>query len=486
MRYVSLAIVTALLGSASVSIAQQPLLTGQSAFTDWNQQQPGVRHKITLADLPEPKPEEAVNNTAHVVPKPADAWPVAPAGFKVTLYAGGDTKPMQRADNTEHMRLSGGTFTEPRLIRTAPNGDLFLADSGAGILFVMRGVGADGKAAQIEKFATGLDHPFGISFYPATDPRYVYVGNATTIQRFAYHSGDLHATGAAETIVPDIPGYAQLTGGGHWTRDVTFTKDGQHMLVSVGSGSNVDDADTHPREFHRADVLEYTPDGKFVEVYAHGIRNCVGEAINPTTGQLWCSTNERDNLGNHLVPDYVTSVPEGSFFGWPWYYMGGHKDPRLPDPCADGTGPNLQAPALTADQAASCKRIDLSSKVSTPDVLVQPHMASLEMVFYPTGPVAPTKTGFPVTRFPADYLGGAFAAEHGSWNRKNRAGYELIYIPMKNGHATGEYDDFLTGFVTADGQVWGRPVGVAVGNDGSLFVTDDGSRSVWHVVYTGK
>ena len=453
-----------------------PLLTGQAAFTDYSQQKPGVRHKITVADLPQPKPDESVSNQPHVVPRPANAWPVAPAGFKVTLYAGGDNAPLQRSDATEHMARSKGTFTQPRLIRTAPNGDLFLADSGAGTIYVLRGTGTDGKAAQMEEFATGLDHPFGIAFYPADNPRFVYVGNATTVQRLPYKAGDLHASGPAETIVPDIPGYAQLAGGGHWTRDVVFTQDGQHMLVSVGSGSNVDDADTHPREFHRADVLEYTPDGKFVEVYASGIRNCVGEAINPITGQLWCSTNERDNLGNHLVPDYVTSVPEGSFFGWPWYYMGGHQDPRLPQPCANGTGPNLQAVALTSDQARSCQRVDLSAKVKTPDVLVQPHMASLEMVFYPTAR----------SSFPQSFSGNAFAAEHGSWNREKRAGYEVIRIPMQDGKATGEYDDFLTGFVTADGQVWGRPVGVAVGKDGSLFVTDDGSRSVWHVTYTGK
>jgi glucose/arabinose dehydrogenase len=472
---------------------QQPLLTGQSAFTDWNQQAPGVRHKITLADLPEPHPDESVQNSPRVIPRPADAWPIAPPGFKVTLYAGGDSQPLQRADATEHMKMSQGTFTQPRLIRTAPNGDIFLADSGAGTLFVLRGVGPDGKAADIEKFAIGLDHPFGIAFFPATNPQYVYVGNATTIQRFPYKSGDLHASGPVETIVPDIPGYAQLTGGGHWTRDVVFTADGQHMLVSVGSGSNVDDADTHPKEFHRADVLEYTPDGKFVEVYAHGIRNCVGEAINPVSHELWCSTNERDALGNHLVPDYVTSVPEGSFFGWPWYYMGGHKDPRLPDPCANGTGPNLQAAALTSDQAKNCKRQDISKTVKTPDVLVQPHMASLEMTFYPVSKVSlgNSQTGArqtinPVGFFPTSYDGGAFAAEHGSWNRANRAGYEVIYIPMINGKASGEYDDFLTGFVTKDGQVWGRPVGVTVGKDGSLFVTDDGSRSVWHVAYTGK
>jgi len=256
---------------------------------------------------------------------------------------------------------------------------------------------------------------------------------------------------------------------------VVFTKGGQHMLVSVGSGSNADDPDTHPKEFHRADVLEYTPEGKFIEVYAHGIRNCVGEAINPTSGQLWCSTNERDNLGNHLVPDYVTSVKEGGFYGWPWYYMGGHQDPRLPEPCANGTGPNPQAAVLTSDEAKSCKRVDLASNVITPDVLVQPHMASLEMTFYPHA-----------GEFPQQYEGDAFAAEHGSWNRANRAGYEVIRIPMHDGHGDGSYEDFLTGFVTKDGQVWGRPVGVAVANDGSLFVTDDGSRSVWHITYVGK
>jgi glucose/arabinose dehydrogenase len=479
MRVPSTSTLLALLAFAPafLPLAQaQQIATGQAPFADWNQQQPGARRKITVADLPEPKPQEAVNNTPHLIPRPNDAWPIAPAGFKVTLYAGGDAPPMQRAENKERMQLSGGTFTMPRLLRTAPNGDLFLADSGAGTIFILRGVGPDGKAARIEKFATGLDHPFGIAFYPADNPKYVYVGNATTVQRIPYHSGDLHATEAPETIVPDIPGYAQLTGGGHWTRDVVFTKDGQHLLVSVGSGSNVDDPDTHPKEFHRADVLEYTPEGKFIEVYASGIRNCVGEAINPTTGQLWCSTNERDDLSNHLVPDYVTSIKEGGFYGWPWYYMGGHQDPRLPEPCANGTGPNPQAAALTVE-AKTCNRVDLASKVITPDVLVQPHMASLEMVFYPDQK----------EQFPGQYDGNAFAAEHGSWNRANRAGYEVIRIPMHNGHAAdGSYQDFLTGFVTKNGQVWGRPVGVTVGRDGALYVSDDGSRSVWRVAYTGN
>lgn len=465
----------------------QQVLTGQAAFTDWSQQHPGVPHHLTVADIPAPDPAQSVNNTPHIVVRPKGALPIGPPGFKVALYAGGDTTPMQRADNKEYMKLSGGTFTMPRFIIAAPDGDLFLADSGAGTIFVLRGMQADGKAAQIEKFATGLDHPFGIAFYPAgPHPKWIYVGNATTIQRFPYKSGDLHADGPAQTVVPHIPGYAQLMGGGHWTRDVVFTRDGQHMLISIGSGSNVNNPDTdyersgsggEPKEFHRADILEYTPAGKFIEVYAHGIRNCVGEAINPSTGQLWCSVNERDDLGNHLVPDYITSVPQGSFFGWPWYYMGGHRDPRLPEPCANGTGPNPQLSAsLTEAQAKGCKHVDLSSQVRTPDVLVQPHMASLEMTFYPDRK----------SQFPAEYEGDAFASEHGSWNRDPRAGYEVILVPMKDGHATGEYDDFLTGFVTRQGQVWGRPVGVTVGKDGSLFVVDDGSRSVWHVTYTGK
>src|SRR5580698_2380078 len=406
-------------------------ITKQTAFSDYSQEHPGVRHHITVADLPEPTEDQSVDNGPSLVPRPEGAIPIAPKGFKVELYAQG--------------------FTEPRLIRTAPNGDLFLADSKAGAVRVLRGVGADGKAKTSETFATGLDHPFGINFYPAENPKWVYVANTTSVVRLAYKAGDLKASAAPETIVPVLPGYAQLRGGGHWTRDVAFSQDGKRMFISVGSASNVDDPHPHPREFHRADVLEYSPEGKFVKIYASGIRNCVGEAINPTTGQLWCSTNERDNLGNNLVPDYITSVKEDGFYGWPWYYMGGHQDPRLM-----GTHPELK------------------SKVLTPDVILQPHFASLEMTFY---------TG---KQFPSDYTGDGFAAEHGSWNRAHRSGYEVIRVPMHDGHATGEYEDFLTGFVTADGKVWGRPVGVTVAKDGSLFVTDDGSKTVWHVSYTGK
>lgn len=417
----------------SLSAQSTKPLTGQAAFTDYSQEHPGVRRHITVADLPAPAPEQSVDNGADMVPRPDGAWPQAPHGFKVELYAQGD-------------------FQEPRLILTAANGDLFVADSKAGEIKVLRGTNSDGKATTTQTYASGLDHPFGIAFYPnGPNPKWIYVANTTSVVRFPYKEGDLKATAAPQTIVPVLPGYAQLRGGGHWTRDVVFSKDDQRMFISVGSGSNIDDPDTHPREFHRADVLEYTPDGKFVKIYASGIRNCVGEAINPTTGQLWCSTNERDVLGNNLVPDYITHIEEGGFYGWPYYYIGGHPDPRL-----------------------AGKHPELKSKTIVPDVLLQPHFASLEMTFY---------TG---KQFPGAYDGDAFAAEHGSWNRSKRTGYEVIRVPMKNGHATGEYEDFLTGFVRADGKVWGRPVGVAVAKDGSLFVSDDGTRSIWHVIYTGK
>ncbi len=456
--------------------AAQPA-TGDAAFAGWDQQKPGTSRLITVDTLPAPAPEQSVRAQPHLVARPANAWPVAPASFTVTLYAGGDNGPGESPDQPHSQKQTqlpaSGTFQQPRLIRMAPNGDLFVADSGGGELVVLRGVKADGKADKVERFATGLDHPFGIAFYPANNPRYVYVANTTSVVRFPYRSGDLHAKGKPETVVPTLPGFAQLTGGGHWTRDVVFTQDGRHMLVSVGSGSNIDNPDDHPKEFHRADVLEYTPDGQFVKVYASGIRNCVGEAIHPSTGALWCSANERDELGNHLVPDYVTSVPEDSFFGWPWYYMGGHQDPRLPQPCGDGEAGKAQPVSATLDPA-TCTHVDLRATVRTPDVLVQPHMASLQLTFYPTAGT-----------FPQHFQGDAFVAEHGSWNRQHRAGYEVIHVPLHDGKADGSYEDFLTGFVVDDSTVWGRPVGVATGKDGSLYVTDDGSRSVWRVTYTG-
>ena len=419
----------------------QPTITGKAAFTDYSQQQvPGSRRKITVADLPAPYATQSVDNGPTLVAKPADAWPKAPAGFKVEQYATG--------------------MDEPRLIRFAPNGDLFVADSevdrkpDTGKIRVFRGVDSSGKPKEAGIYATGMAQPFGIAFYPlGPNPKWLYIGNTDTVVRFPYKNGDLKASGAPEKLV-DLPGGGRLRGGGHWTRDIVFSKDGTKMLVSVGSHSNIDDPDTHPEEFHRADILEYTPEGKFIKVYASGIRNCVGETIQPETGELWCSVNERDQLGDNLVPDYITHVQEGAFYGWPWYYMGSNQDPRH-----------------------AGKHPELNGKVTVPDVLLQPHFASLEMLFYEG------------SEFPATYKGDIFAAEHGSWNKSKRAGYEVIRVPVKDGKATGEYEDFLTGFVTPKGDVWGRPVGVAVAPDGSLYVSEDGTsfhlaclvrRRSWH------
>ena len=454
--------VCALLAFGAASQAQNspqhPVLTGQAAFTDAAHESPGTRRHLTVADLPAPAPEQSVDNGPTVVPRPANAWPIAPNGFKVDLYTTG-------LDN-------------PRLIRFAPNGDLFLAESESGKIKVFRGVDAKGNPKETSVFAEGLHQPFGIAFYPLGDnPQWVYIGDTDAIVRFPYHNGDLKASGPMEQLA-DLPGGGRLRGGGHWTRDLAFSLDGAELFASVGSHSNVDDPDTHPEEYHRADVLEFTPDGKFVKIYGWGIRNCVGEAVNPITGELWCSTNERDALGNNLVPDYITHVQEGGFYGWPWFYMGGHWDPRHHG-----------------------KHPELKDKVITPDILLEPHFASLEMTFYPTTdalrknacahlrtPAPCPHSAMPAHAFPQEYRGDAFAAEHGSWNRAQRAGYEVIMLPMHDGHAMGEYEDFLTGFTVGngDGDVWGRPVGVAVAPDGSLFVTDDGSRSIWHVTYVGK
>jgi len=419
--------------SAAASTSQPPApaaKTESSAppptapFTDYRFEKPGTTRHIRLSDLPAPFATQSATAGPKVVPRPQNAWPQAPEGFKVELYA--------------------SALNNPRLMRTAPNGDIFLAETNGGNIKVFRGMASDGKPEQVQVFATGLNTPFGIAFYPpGPDPQWVYVANMDSVVRFPYHSGDLTSSGPAQHL-------ADLASGGHHrSRDVQFSPDGKKMFVSVGSQENVDDS---PSEKNRADILEYNPDGSGLRVYASGIRNPVGIAFDPKTGQLWCSVNERDGLGNNLVPDYITHVQKGGFYGWPWWYMGGHRDPRL-----------------------AGKRPAVKGKVITPDVILQAHNASLQLTFYDG------------KQFPAEYQGDIFAAEHGSWNRSPRAGYELIRVPLhQTGHATGEYEDFLTGFVVDDDSVWGRPVGVTVAPDGTLLVSDDGSGSIWRIVYTGK
>jgi glucose/arabinose dehydrogenase len=406
-------------------------------FTDFKGEAPGNVHHITANDLPDPYATKSSAVFSRPVPR-GDAWPQAPAGFKVDLYA-------------ESLKRDDGKPISPRTIITAPNGDFFVAAQNQGEVVVFR-TGPDGKMGQMQVFASKLNLPFGLAFYPAgPNPKYLYVGDTNAILRFPYANGDMKATGDPETIVGDIP-----AGPNHFSRGVAFSLDGKKMYISVGSHTNVTDIDTDKSEFHRADILVADPntlnqDGKTIDVYASGIRNGSGLMTNPTTGELWTSTNERDELGDNIPPDYITHVQEGGFYGWPWYYTGGHPDPRFPG-----------------------KHPELKDKVIVPDVLMEPHDASLNITFYEG------------KQFPKQFKGQLFGAEHGSWNRSVRTGYEVIMAPMKNGRATGAYEDFLTGFVTPTGECWGRPVGVTVANDGSLMVTDDGTNSIWKVTYAKK
>jgi hypothetical protein len=355
----------------------------------------------------------------------------------------------------------------PRLLRVAPNGDIFVAETRENRLRVLRA--ADGADAPTENqvFTDGLDRPFGIAFFPAgDDPQWLYVANNNAVVRFPYHNGDLQARGPAQVVVPRL---CESTGG-HTTRDVAFSRDGRRLFISVGSGSNVAEGmgkkssedirlweAEHGRgaawdtETLRADILVTDPEGRQpLQIFATGIRNGAGLAVNPATGELWVSTNERDALGDDLVPDYITRVKAGGFYGWPWYYLGNHEDPRH-----------------------AGERPDLAGQARVPDVLLQAHSASLEMVFY-------TATNG-AAAFPAEYRGDAFAAFHGSWNRSSRTGYKVVRVRVEHGVPTGEYDDFLTGFVVDNRSVWGRPVGVAVAHDGALLVTEDGNGTLWRI-----
>ena len=428
--------------SAPQTTVVGPVLTGAAAFGDWHSDAPGVRRLIRPGDLPPPYASRSSSNSPDIAPRPADAVPHAPPGFAVTLFAQG---------------LRG-----PRLLRTAPNGDVFVAESGAGRIRVLRAAPGATRAAGDFVFASGLRGPFGLAFYPpGPNPRYLYVGLNNQVVRFAYQAGDTVARGAPEVVVDELA----RTTGGHVTRDVAFAPDGSRMFVSVGSGSNVAEGIGRAppegldawrsqaplgaawgSETARADVLSFTPEGGDERVFATGIRNCVGLAVQPATGELWCSTNERDGLGDNVPPDYVTRVRAGGYYGWPWYYVGDHEDPRHRG-----------------------ERPDLAGRMTEPDVLLQPHSASLQLTFY---------TG---RQFPRDYWGDAFAAEHGSWNRGKRTGYKLVRIQLRDGVPTGVYEDFLTGFVVDDDAVWGRPVGVTVAGDGALLVSEDGNGTIWRV-----
>jgi glucose/arabinose dehydrogenase len=427
--------------AAPVAMGQTGPLTGSTAFGDWHADRPGLSRLIRPEDLPKPGATPSAANVSRVVPRPPSLTPQVPAGFKVELFAEG---------------LSG-----PRQMRVAPNGDIFVAETSAGRIRVLRATEGNSKSSVNEIYASGLNKPFGIAFFPNGDnPQWIYVANTNGVVRFPYRNGDVKAADRPETVVAELPR------GGHSTRDIVFTKDNTRMLISVGSASNdAEGIDGAPgglsswstshalgaawgNETDRADVLTFDPQGKRLGTFATGIRNCVGLAIHPKTGDVYCSTNERDGFGENLVPDYVTRVKEGAFYGWPWYYIGNHEDPHHPN-----------------------ERPDLKGMVTTPDVLIQAHSASLGLAFYNGN------------TFPSDYVGDGFAAEHGSWNRSKRTGYKVIRIRLKDGVPTGEYEDFVTGFVLNDSDVWGRPVGVAVTRDGALLVSEDGNGTIWRVTH---
>ena len=406
------------------------LLTGKAAMGDWTSDAPGVQRKITAQDLPAPSSNVLAINPPRVVGRPADAQLQVPPGFKIELYASG--------------------FRDPRFLLTAPNGDIFVTESRRNQIKVLRDTKGSGKPDLTEIFTErDLNKPFGIAFYPpGNDPQFLYVANTDGVIRFPYRNGDLKARGPAEKLGAHLSGgAARLRSGGHWTRDIVFSPDGKKMYVSIGSRSNDSDNAT---EADRARIFEFNSDGSQQKVYAWGTRNAVGIAFRPGSHELWMSTNERDEIGEDLPPDYVSSVRPGGFYGWPWFYIGNHVDPHHKG-----------------------KHPELADKVIVPDVLVEAHSATLNLYFYAGD------------QFPAEYKGDIFAAFHGSWNRKKRTGYKVVRVPFDHstGKPRGEYEDFVTGFVTPNGNVWGRPVGITVAKDGSLLFSEDGNGTIWQVSY---
>jgi glucose/arabinose dehydrogenase len=370
--------------------------------------------------LPAPYHTESARRNSRVIPQPANATLTVPKGFKVNVYA-------------------EGGFTYPRWMALAPNGDVFLADSRANSIVVLRDKNKDGVADERFVWSDKLAQPFGMAFHKD----WFYVANTDSVVRFSYKSGQTQASGEPEKLV-------ELTAGGynqHWTRNVIFSPDGKKMFVSIGSASNVS-VEEDPR---RAAISVYDPDGKNHKIYAGGLRNPIGLAWNPKTGELWTAVNERDGLGDDLVPDYATSVKEGGWYGWPYSYLGKNRDPRRKE------------------------ETDLIDKTIVPDVIFQSHVAALGITFYQG------------KMFPKEYQNDAFVAFHGSWNRAKLSGYTVVRISFddKGNLEANRYENFVSGWLPDENsnEVWGRPVGLLVLHDGSLLIADDGGRKIWRVSY---
>ena len=381
---------------------------------------PVLRHHEVRADqLPRPYHTDSAGNPPRVVKRPSNAKLYAPRGFHITPWASG--------------------FNEVRNMVLAPNGDVFVAQMNGSQIDVFRDTNGDGRWDKRWVFADGLNRPFGLAFRG----NHLYVGNTNAIVRFDYKPGQTAASGDPVHIVA-------LPRGGHATRNVIFNRDGSKMYVAVGSDSNVED-ETH--EPLRAAITEYNPDGSGRRTFGSGLRNPIGLGWNPANNTLWTAVNERDGLGDDLVPDYITEVRPGAFYGWPFSYIGKNVDPRR-----KGEHPELVARAIP------------------PSLLLESHSAPITLAFY-NGKM-----------FPPQYRGGVFVALHGSWNREVRSGYKVVYVPFRNGQPSGGYDDFVIGWAPdpTSREVWGRPAGVLVLPDGSLLIADDGADVIWRVTYDGK
>jgi glucose/arabinose dehydrogenase len=375
-----------------------------------------MQHYDVRADrLPKPYHTDSAGNPPRVIDRPANAKLVVPPGFQVSLWA---------AD-----------IDDPRNMVLAPNGDVFVADMSGSKIHVLRDTNRDGTPEARWVFAEGLNRPFGLAFRG----NHLYVGNTNAIVRFDYRPGQTAARGEAVPVT-------SLPRGGHATRNVVFNRDGSKMYVATGSASNVSDETDDPL---RAAITEYNPDGTGRRTFASGLRNPIGLAWNPADHALWTVVNERDGLGDDLVPDYATEVRRDAFYGWPFSYIGQNVDPRRGE------------------------RLDLVKKAVVPSVLIQAHSAPITIAFYDG------------TMFPAQYRGGAFVTLHGSWNRALRTGYKVVHLPFRNGKPAGGYDDFLLGWAPdpKERTVWGRPAGLLVLRDGSLLVSDDGAGVIWRVTY---
>lgn len=395
-------------------------------------------------DLPSPFATKSVMNFSHVVGWPQGKTPVAPAGFTVSKFA--------------------DSLDNPRWIYVVPNGDILVAESNtsSGVIKKVKSVLSghsksendgssanritlfrdgddDGKYELRSVFLEDLNQPLGMLVMGNT----FYVGNTDGVFQYPYTKGATKITGAGKKVL-------SLPAGGynnHWTRNLVAGKEGKKIYVSVGSSSNVAEHGI-ANEARRANILEINPDGSGERIYASGLRNPVGMAWAPNSNTLWTAVNERDELGDELVPDYATSVKEGGFYGWPYSYFGQHEDPRMKD----------------------SQRLDLVKKAIIPDVALGAHTASLGLAFDENNSM------------PGKYSGGAFIGQHGSWNRSQLSGYKVVFIPFKNGKPAGQPEDFLTGFIVGkDKDVYGRPVGVAFTKGGSLLVADDAGNKIWEV-----